>query len=150
MEQYYVKNENGANCSQVVDILGKPFRNYSTVCKFSCSARGHVGFPKMYIWSPSLHGGLYGEAKVKIWWKSVKRFKSYSNFSKILKVQNGAGGHLGFRNSSFWHNNIVVHVHSTKFVKFDCYAISSWKVIKIFVFHRKCIGSTKNCGFGGF
>ena len=36
-----------------------------------------------------------------------------------------------------------------KLVKFGCSTISGWKVIKIFVFHRKCIGSAPKLGFLG-
>ena len=43
-----------------------------------------------------LHGCSYGEVTIKIWWESVERFKSYSNFSKILKFQNGVAAILDF------------------------------------------------------
>jgi len=93
-----------------------------------------------------LHGRSYDEAVVKIWRKSVEQFKSCSTFSKISKFQNGVGRHLGFWNSSFWHSSVVERQQAIKLVKFDYSAISGWKVITIFVSHRKCIGGTKNWG----
>ena len=65
-------------------------------------------------------------------WKLVLKFgENQSKGSEVIqilviikKIQNGAGGHLGFRNSTFWFYALVGLAEKMIYVKFHCSRMS--------------------------